>query len=105
MHRLTDGLAVVLLALTLLVTAQTVRAANLEEAIAHFTADDYSETDAGIGAVAASGDPRSASLSSCEVPHAAALHCPGPNAPEQHGYPGLRDRPEALHRPRSADSL
>jgi urea transport system permease protein len=62
MHRLTDGLAVVLLALTLLLTAQTVRAANLEEAIAHFTADDYSETDAGIGAVAASGDPRAAAL-------------------------------------------
>jgi len=63
MRRLTDGLAVVLLALTLLLTAQTVlRAANLEEAIAHFIADDYSETDAGIGAVASSGDPRSAAL-------------------------------------------
>jgi urea transport system permease protein len=63
MRRLTDDLAVVLLALTLLLTAQTVlRAASLEEAIAHFTADDYSETDAGIGAVAASGDPRSAAL-------------------------------------------
>ena len=40
-----------------------------------------------------------------EVPHAAAPHRPGPGAPEQHGYPGLRDRPEAQHRPRSADSL
>jgi urea transport system permease protein len=27
-----------------------------------FAADDYSETDAGIGAVAASGDPRSAAF-------------------------------------------
>jgi urease subunit gamma len=54
MRRLTDDL-------TLLLTAQTVlRTANLEEAIPHFTADDYSETDAGIGAVAASGDPRTA---------------------------------------------
>ncbi len=36
--------------------------ATLEEAIAHFTADDYSETDAGISAVAASGDPRAATI-------------------------------------------
>jgi len=39
-----------------------VRAASLEEAVAHFTADNYGETDAGIGAVAASGDPRSAAF-------------------------------------------
>ena len=62
MHRLTDGLAVVLLALAIALAAPATKAANLEEAIAHFTLDDFSETDAGISAVAASGDPRAAAL-------------------------------------------
>jgi len=35
-----------------------VHAASLEEALAHFTSDDFSETAAGIGEVAASGSPR-----------------------------------------------
>ena len=34
------------------------RAASLSEALAHFTADDFSETSDGINAVAVSGDPR-----------------------------------------------
>jgi urea transport system permease protein len=36
------------------------RAASLDDAVAHFTADDYDETLAGIGEVAASGSPRAA---------------------------------------------
>jgi urea transport system permease protein len=35
-------------------------AASLDDAVAHFTADDYDETIAGIGEVAASGSPRAA---------------------------------------------
>jgi urea transport system permease protein len=42
--------------------ATPLRAAGLEEALAHFTSDDYSEIEEGIAAVAASGDPRAASL-------------------------------------------
>ena len=61
MHRLRDGL-VVLSALIFLLAAPLVHAAGLEDAIAHFTADDYSETEAGIGAVAESGDPRAAAI-------------------------------------------
>ena len=36
------------------------RAASLDDAVAHFTADDYDETITGIGEVAASGSPRAA---------------------------------------------
>ena len=46
----------------LLLAAPPVHAAGLEDALAHFTADDYTETDAGIGAVAESGDPRAAAI-------------------------------------------
>src|SRR5579862_8529194 len=42
--------------------AAPLRAAGLEEALAHFTSDDYSEIEEGIAAVAASGDPRAAAL-------------------------------------------
>jgi len=38
------------------------RAASLDEAIAHFTADDFSETIDGINAVAASGSPRAQTI-------------------------------------------
>jgi urea transport system permease protein len=67
MQCLRDGLAVVLLAFTFLfaaplLAARPVHAASLEEAIAHFTADDYSETEAGINAAAESGDPRAATI-------------------------------------------
>jgi urea transport system permease protein len=62
MHRLKDGLALVLLALTLLFAAPGVRAASLDDAMSHFTQDDFAETEAGIGAVAESGDPRAAAI-------------------------------------------
>src|SRR5271170_2695443 len=62
MHRLRDGLVVVLFAFIFLLAAPLVHAAGLEDAIAHFTADDYSETDAGISAVAESGDPRATTI-------------------------------------------
>ncbi len=62
MQRLRDGLAVVLSALIFLLAAPLAHAAGLEDAIAHFTADDYTETEAGIGAVAESGDPRAAAI-------------------------------------------
>jgi urea transport system permease protein len=62
MHRLRDGLALVLLALAMAFAAPATKAANLEEAVAHFTQDDFSETDAGISAVAESGDPRAAAI-------------------------------------------
>jgi urea transport system permease protein len=62
MHRLRVGLALVLLALAMAFAAPATKAANLEEAIAHFTQDDFSETDAGISAVAESGDPRASAI-------------------------------------------
>ena len=63
MHRLRDGLAVVSVGSGHGVRrSAAVKAANLEEAVAHFTDDDFSETDAGISAVAESGDPRAAAI-------------------------------------------
>ena len=58
------GWVAVLLAIIAAFTfaAAPLRAAGLEEALAHFVMDDYSEIEAGITAVAESGDPRSASL-------------------------------------------
>src|SRR5712672_3407464 len=50
----------VLLAIALAFAAPPLRAAGLEEALAHFATDDYSEIEAGITAVAESGDPRAA---------------------------------------------
>ena len=50
----------VLLAIALAFAAPPLRAAGLEEALAHFATDDYSEIEAGITAVVASGDPRAA---------------------------------------------
>jgi urea transport system permease protein len=55
-------LAAFLLALGLVVAGATARAASLDEALAHFTADDFSETDAGINDVAASGSPRAEAI-------------------------------------------
>jgi urea transport system permease protein len=52
----------ILLALMLAFAAAPLRAAGLDEALAHFAADDYSETADGIAAVAESGDPRAASI-------------------------------------------
>ncbi len=56
------GCTVLLTALMMLFMAPPLRAADLDEAVAHFTADDFSETEAGINAVAESGDPRAAAL-------------------------------------------
>src|SRR5215471_12821227 len=52
----------VLLAVALTFAAGPLRAAGLEEALAHFATDDYGEIEAGITAVAESGDPRAASI-------------------------------------------
>src|SRR5579863_5280019 len=52
-------LVALLLALSCLLLGQAhAYAANLDEAITHFTADDFSETITGINDVAASGSPR-----------------------------------------------
>src|SRR5262245_24575963 len=48
--------------LGLAMAAPSARAASLDDALAHFIADDYSETDAGITAVAETGDPRAATI-------------------------------------------
>jgi urea transport system permease protein len=52
----------VLLAIVLAFTAAPLRAAGLEEALAHFTTDDYGDIADGITAVAESGHPRAASI-------------------------------------------
>jgi urea transport system permease protein len=46
------------LAFGLVAAAATAHAASLEDALTHFTADDFSEIDAGINEVAASASPR-----------------------------------------------
>jgi urea transport system permease protein len=45
-----------------LVAAAPLRAAGLDEALAHFTEDDFGETETGIMALTESGDPRAAAL-------------------------------------------
>ena len=45
-----------------LIAVTPLRAAELDEALAHFTQDDFSETEEGITALAQSGDPRAATL-------------------------------------------
>jgi urea transport system permease protein len=52
----------VLFAIVIIFAAVPLRAAGLDDALAHFTSDDYSEIEEGIAAVAASGDPRAAAL-------------------------------------------
>jgi urea transport system permease protein len=56
------GWVAVLLAIIMMFAAVPLRAAGLEEALAHFATDDYSEIEEGITAVAESGDPRAASI-------------------------------------------
>jgi urea transport system permease protein len=56
------GLAVVLLSLALLLAGGAAHAESMEEALAHFTVDDFSETEAGINAVATSGDAQAAAI-------------------------------------------
>jgi urea transport system permease protein len=51
-----------LLALSYTLGCVGARAANLDEAVGHFTADDFSETSTGINDVAASGDPRALTI-------------------------------------------
>ena len=51
-----------LLALSCALGSVGARAANLDEAVAHFTADDFSETSTGISDVVASGDPRALTI-------------------------------------------
>ena len=55
-------LVALLLALSFILGCAWAHAASLDEALAHFTADDFSETSAGIGAVALSGDPRAETI-------------------------------------------
>jgi urea transport system permease protein len=57
-----DRFVALLFAVAVLAAATAGRAATLEEALAHFTADDFSETEAGIGEVAASGHPQAAAI-------------------------------------------
>ncbi len=52
----------ILLAFVLAFAATPLRAAELGEALTHFTTDDFAEIADGIAAVAESGDPRAASI-------------------------------------------
>jgi urea transport system permease protein len=51
-----------LLAFSFTLGGTAARAASLEDALAHFTANDFSETVTGINEVAASGDPRAETI-------------------------------------------
>jgi urea transport system permease protein len=53
-------LVALLFGLSLLLGQTATRASTINDAIAHFTADDFDETGAGISEVAASGSPRAA---------------------------------------------
>jgi urea transport system permease protein len=55
-------LVALLLALSFVLGCASAHAASLDEALAHFTADDFSETSAGIGAIALRGDPRAETI-------------------------------------------
>jgi urea transport system permease protein len=55
-------LVALLLAVGLSFNGATARAENLDEALAHFTADDFSETITGVREVAASGSPRAEAI-------------------------------------------
>jgi urea transport system permease protein len=59
MHRVLDGARALVLALALCCAlAVPVRAGPLEDALARFAADSFAETEAALGALAASGHPR-----------------------------------------------
>src|SRR5689334_17485036 len=60
MRHWADRLVALLFALAVLLAALPGRAATLDEALQRFTADDFSETEAGIGEVAESGSPLAA---------------------------------------------
>ena len=55
-------LVALLLGLSFALGCASAHAASLDEALAHFTTDDFSEASAGIGAVALSGDPRAETI-------------------------------------------
>jgi urea transport system permease protein len=55
-------LVALLLAFSFVLGCATAHAATLNEALVHFTADDFSETIAGINEVAASGNPRAEAI-------------------------------------------
>jgi urea transport system permease protein len=55
-------LAALLLVLSVMLGYATAHAASLDEALPHFTADDFSETITGIKEVAASGSPRAEAI-------------------------------------------
>ena len=57
MRLLQDRIFALMVALALLLAGPVCRAATLEEALQHFTADDFDETEAGISDVAVSGSP------------------------------------------------
>ncbi len=56
------SLATLILVFGFVLSCASARAAGLEEALAHFTADDFSETSDGITAVTASGSPRAEAI-------------------------------------------
>ena len=56
------GLVALLFALSALPSFTAAHAANLDEALIHFTADDFSETATGVKDVAASGGPRAEAI-------------------------------------------
>jgi len=60
MRHWADRLVAFLFALAVLLAALPGRAATFEEALQRFTSDDYTETEAGIGEVAESGNPLAA---------------------------------------------
>ena len=62
MRFLKDRLIALLCVLTIAMAVSSVHAAPLDEALARFTADDFSETADGITGVAASGDARAATI-------------------------------------------
>ncbi len=55
-------LVALLLALSIALGGVVAHAAGLDEALAHFTTDDFSETLAGIKEIAGSGDPRAETI-------------------------------------------
>src|SRR5208282_4886880 len=55
-------LVAVLLAFSFALACATAHAESLDEALAHFTADDFSETITGMRDVAASGSPRAETI-------------------------------------------
>src|SRR6516225_2819386 len=56
------SLVALLFALSAILTCTVARAASLDEALTHFTADDFSETATGVKDVAASGGPRAEAI-------------------------------------------